>query len=220
MIMRTTRGWLACGLALLYASTAIAQAADGWTEYRARPGAGNKIVIDGTANMIHEKWKVQGLIIGGSVEVGPNFPTDPASAKPGKLDVKSTVRIPVRSLKSIEDDGRPYSANMDNIMYEHLKMEEHKEITFTLGSLTLKEVKDGAYQCEAEGDLTVAGVTKKITMPVEVSAPEANRLRFAGKVDVKMTDFGINPPAPALALGAIKTGDEVKLTFEWIAVKR
>jgi polyisoprenoid-binding protein YceI len=218
--MRTTRGWLPGGLALLYAATVLTQAAEGWTEYRARPGAGNKILIDGTANMIHEKWKVRGLIIGGTVEVGPSFPTDPASAKPGKLDVKSKVQIPVRSLKSIEDDGRPYSASMDNIMYEKLKMEEHKEITFTLGSLTLKEVKDGAYQCEAEGDLTVAGASKKITMPVEVSVPEENRLKFAGQVDVKMTDFGIEPPAPAIAGGLIKTGDEIKLTFEWIAVKR
>jgi polyisoprenoid-binding protein YceI len=208
-------------LALLVAAAVISHAAEGWTEYRSRPGPGNKMLIDGTANMVHTQWKVQGLIIGGTVEVGPNFPTDPASAKPGKLDVKSTVRIPVRSLKSIEDDGRPYMAAMDNIMYEKLKMEEHKEVTFALGTLTLKEVKDGVYQCEAEGDLTVAGVTKKITMPVEVSVPEENRLKFAGKVDVKMTDFGIEPPAPSIAgVGLLKTGDEVKLTFEWIAVKR
>jgi hypothetical protein len=58
-------------------------------------------------------------------------------------------------------------------------------------------------------------------MPVEVSVPEENRLKFAGKVDVKMTDFGIEPPAPSIAgVGLLKTGDEVKLTFEWIAVKR
>jgi polyisoprenoid-binding protein YceI len=112
-------------------------------------------------------------------------------------------------------------ASMDNIMYEHLKMEEHKNIDFVLNSLTVKEVK-GGNTCvfEAEGELKVAGVTKKITMPVEMTAPEENRLKFSGKVDVKMTDFGISPPAPALAGGAIKTGDELKLTFEWVVVKR
>jgi hypothetical protein len=37
---------------------------------------------------------------------------------------------------------------------------------------------------------------------------------------VKMTDFGIEPPAPKIALGAIKTSDDVKLTFEWITAPK
>lgn len=199
----------------------VTHAAEGWTEYRARPGAGSKMVIDGTANAIHTQWKVQGLIISGSVEVGPNFPTDFAAAKPGKLDVKSTARIPVRSLKSINEDGTPYSANMDDIMYGKLKMTEHKDIEFTLSSLTLKEVKSGGVcACEAEGELKVAGGAKKITMPVEMTAPEANRLKFAGNVAVKMTDFGVEPVDISVAGVGIKTGDEVKLTFEWVVAKR
>jgi hypothetical protein len=218
--MRTTRGLFTGGLALLLATAALTHAAEGWTEYRARPGAGSKVIIDGTANIIHTQWKVQGLIIGGTLEVGPGFPTDPASAKPGKVEAKSAVFIPVRSLKSIEDDGRPYSASMDNIMYQHLKMEEHKNIDFVLNSLTVKETKGATCVFEAEGELKVAGVAKKITMPLEMTAPEENRLKFSGNVDVKMTDFGISPPAPALAGGAIKTGDELKLTFEWVVVKR
>jgi hypothetical protein len=35
-----------------------------------------------------------------------------------------------------------------------------------------------------------------------------------------MTDFKIDPPAPKVALGLIKTGDEVKLFFEWIVVQK
>jgi hypothetical protein len=33
---------------------------------------------------------------------------------------------------------------------------------------------------------------------------------------LKMTDFKIQPPASTIALGAIKTGDEVKISFGWI----
>ncbi len=216
--MTTTRGFIAGGLALLLASAVVTQAAEGWTEFRARPGAGSKALIEGSSN-IHD-WRVQGLIIGGGVEVGPNFPADAASAKPGKLDAKSIVRIPVRSLKSIKEDGSPYNAAMDDIMYEKLKMEEQKDIEFTLNTLTLKEVKDKTCLLDAEGELKVAGVTKKITLPMEMTFPEANRLKFSGKVDAKMTDFGIEPPAPKIALGAITTEDAIKFSFDWVVVKR
>ena len=221
--MRTTRGLFTGGLALLLASAVVTQAAEGWTAYRVRPGAGSKALIEGTSN-IHD-WRVQSLIIGGvggvGVEVGPNFPTNAASAKPGKLDAKSTVRIPVRSLKSMKEDlTTPYSAAMDDVMYEKLKMEEHKDIEFTLSTLTLKEVKGETCLLDAEGELKVAGATKKITLPVEMTFPEANRLKFSGKVDAKMTDFGIEPPAPKIALGAITTGDDIKFSFEWVVAKR
>jgi hypothetical protein len=45
---------------------------------------------------------------------------------------------------------------------------------------------------------------------------EGNKLKFSGTNSLKMTDFGIKPPAPALALGLIKTGDDVKVSFEWV----
>jgi hypothetical protein len=35
-----------------------------------------------------------------------------------------------------------------------------------------------------------------------------------------MTDFKIEPPAPAIGLGLIKTGDDVKLSFEWLTVPK
>jgi hypothetical protein len=44
-------------------------------------------------------------------------------------------------------------------------------------------------------------------------------LKFSGTTALKMTDFGIQPPAPSLALGLIKTGDDVKITFEWLTAK-
>lgn len=220
MIMRTKRGLFTGTLAWLLAAVIVAQAADGWSEYRARPGSGSKIAINGTST-VHD-WTVEGLIIGGTVEAGPNFPADPASAKPGKVDAKATVFIPVRSLKSMKDD-KPYSTAMDDIMYGKLKMEEQRNIEFKLNSLTLKEAPksaEGPYLFESVGELKVAGVTKSITMPLEMMVPEPNRLKFSGTVDAKMSDFGIEPPAPTVGLGLIKTADEIKLSFDWVVGKR
>ena len=47
---------------------------------------------------------------------------------PGKVEAKAEVFIQVRSLKSIEKDGKPYSDKMDEIMWEHLKEAANKRI--------------------------------------------------------------------------------------------
>jgi hypothetical protein len=57
-------------------------------------------------------------------------------------------------------------------------------------------------------------------MPVSDTVLAENKVKFAGGVTVKMTNFKIEPPAPSVALGLIKTGDDIKLFFEWVATKK
>jgi polyisoprenoid-binding protein YceI len=215
--MKVTRILALSNFALLLAATVALRAADGGTIYQAKPGS--KIRMEGTSN-IHD-WQVEGNIIGGNVEVGSDFPLDPTKAKPGKVDVKATVSIPVRSMKSIEKDGRPYNAKMDDIMYEKLLEPANKVIKFVLAELVVKEAGKAATDpvvFEARGDLAVAGKTKSITMPVKMTVLPEDKLKFSGSVALKMTDFGITPPEP-LGLG-IKTGDDVKLIFDWMTGKK
>ena len=124
-------------------------------------------------------------------------------------------------MKSIEKDGKPFNAKMDDIMYEKLLESANKAIRFVLSELVVKEAaKAGSAPAvfEAKGDLTVAGKTKAVTMPVKMTVLPGDKLMFSGSVAVKMTDFGIQPPEP-LGLG-IKTGDDVKLSFDWIVGKK
>jgi hypothetical protein len=91
-------------------------------------------------------------------------------------------------------------------------------ITYTLTSLTLKEQPrepNEPFVCEAAGSLVVAGETNSFTMPVAVTPTPDGKVRFAGLARLKMSDFKITPPAPAIAGGAIKTGDAVTLSFVW-----
>jgi len=185
------------------------------------PGT-SKIRIEGTSS--YHDWQVESTTVGGNAEVGPEFPLKPgAELKPGKVEAKVTVNIPIRTLKSIEKDGKPYSDRMDNRMYEGLKEADTKRISYKLTSLTLKEAPKAAgapYQFESTGELCVAGVTNKIAMPVMVTVLEENKVKFAGTVAVKMTDFKIEPPALTVLGIGITTGDEVKLFFEWVATKK
>jgi hypothetical protein len=205
-------------LALLALAGMTAMAAEGWTRYNTAPGTGNTIRIDGTST-VHD-WEVESKIVGGYMEVGPGFPVDAAQAKPGKVEAKVEVFIPVRALKSLKD-GKPYSNAMDGIMYEKLLEATNKQIKYSLTEMTLTEAPkgDGPLKFSTKGNLTVAGVAKEISMPVEMKI-DGNKLKFSGKVAVKMTDFKIEPPAPTIALGAIKTGDDVKLSVDWTTVKK
>jgi hypothetical protein len=180
--------------------------------------SGSKMRIEGTSN-IHD-WQVESPFIGGKLEVGANFPLDPGqAATPGKVEAKGDVFVQVRSLKSVEKDGKAYSDKMDEVMWEHMRETDNKRITYRLTELTLKEAakaKDAPYVFEAKGDLAVAGVTNPITMTVNVLPLGDKKFKITGSTNLKMTSFKIDPPAPKIALGMIKTGDDVKLIFEWM----
>lgn len=185
------------------------------TVLKAKPGS--HVQIDGTSN-VHD-WTVQGSLIGGTATVGDGFPlTAGATVKPGVIEAAVKAFIPVTSLKSVKD-GKPYSTKMDAIMYEKLGKPDHKFINYWLEELTLKEAPSAPgnpYVFDSKGYLVVAGVTNAVELPVEVSPLDDGRVKFATAVEVKMSNFKIDPPAPKIAFGLIKTGDDVKIKIEWM----
>ena len=196
--------------------TTAATGGAGWTRFAATAsGVTNLVRMEGTSSM--HNWQVVGRLIGGSAEFGPGFPLQPGDkAKEGPVEANVNIFIPVRSMKSVQPDGDRYSSAMDEIMYGKLLAEKNPRISFRLNSLTFKQQPSpDAYLYEATGSLGVAGVTNTVTMPVTVSPKPDGKVQFSGSVNTKMTDFKIIPPAPAVAGGAITTGDEVKLIFSW-----
>ena len=76
---------IAGNIAFLMLATAGLQAADQMITYSAKPGS--KMRIEGTANILHPTWQIESPIIGGMIEVGPGFPTEPGqAATPGKIE--------------------------------------------------------------------------------------------------------------------------------------
>lgn len=167
--------------------------------YKARPGSSVK--IDGTSN-IHN-WTVESKLIGGSMELKGDL------AKAGKVDATAEAKISVRSIKS---DKKA----MDDVMHAAMKVEQNPTVVFKLKELTAL----GDMKFEATGDLSLAGATKGVKFPVTMEKVEGDQLKVKGVLDTKMTDFGIQPPAPNIPGNPIKTGDEVKVTFEWLTKKQ
>jgi polyisoprenoid-binding protein YceI len=62
---------------------------------------------------------------------------------------------------------------------------------------------------DVEGDLTLHGVTRRITAPVEAEAAGSGWL-MKGATVVRLTDYGV--PDPSIVLN--KVSDEVEIRFE------
>ena len=198
----------------------LAPATNATLMYGARPGS--KVTIDGTST-IHD-WTVEGAIIGGIFEIDPAFQADKTLKGVACLNTRgkapiATITIPVRSLKS---KVAVASQRMDEVMYEAMRIKENPKITYKLNEMVIKgAVPDSGtpVKFDTKGELMVSGVTNTIDMEVameRIASPDGEMLKFAGSKVVKMTDFKIQPPAPKLAMGAIKTGDEVTVKFEWV----
>ena len=207
-VASTFRNYLAA--ALVFATT-LSVAAEP-VRYESRPGS--KIKIEGTST-IHD-WTVESSIIGGFMEIDSSVPLDPANP-PAELKAtpKVEVMVPVRSLKS----GKKL---MDDVMHDAMNVKEHARITYVLKDMKPKGAPAAGQplQFDTKGDLTVSGVKKEIDMVVTLQPMQSNQIKALGTKQLKMSDFGIKPPAPAVGLGLIKTADEVTVSFEWITARK
>jgi hypothetical protein len=182
-------------------------------EFRNEEGKGCVVSVFGTSTL-HD-WTVRGRTVSGALSLARTGRFDPNALTAGEVPAVMTLSIPAKSLVSIKADGKPYSVKMDREMYSKLKADEHPAITYTLTRLAFREKGPGdapILRFDAEGEVTAAGATKAITMPIEVAFPNKNRVKVSGRVRMKMTDFKITPPRNLLVLG---TGDDVLVTFEW-----
>lgn len=194
------------------------KSADGFVRLAARPGS--LVRIEGTSS-IHD-WQVVSSLIGGSIEVASSFPLDPgAPAQVGTLPVQGEVFVTARSLKSVKSDGSAYSDLMDKIMHEKLLAQDHTKLVFRPQDLNITQAPDqpgDPVQAEAKGELHVAGVGVPVTFPVKIERLGEGKAKISGTMSLKMTDFKIEPPSPAGMF--IKTGDAVKILFDWSVMRR
>jgi polyisoprenoid-binding protein YceI len=94
---------------------------------------------------------------------------------------------------------------MNNKAYKALKADEQPNITFTAASLPVGKTN-------VNGRLTIAGVTKTISFPVNV-VKNGNSYNITGTETLKMSDYGMETPG---FLG-VHTGDAVTVTVNVVA---
>jgi YceI-like domain. len=208
-----TTAYLSLGiLALSLAAFAPASSHGATTRLDAR--SGSKMRLEGTST-IHD-WQVESPLILGYIEVGPNFPLEPGqTVTPGKVEAKGEAIIVVQSLRSLEKDGKPYDAKMDDKMYHMMSYTNYPKIVFRINELVLKDApksKGEPYLYDSKGELAIAGATNTISMPVKVEPLDGGRVKISGSISLKMSDYKIEPANILVA----KTGDDVKVIFVWV----
>jgi hypothetical protein len=182
---------------------------------RLGPLPGSKLRIEGRSN--NGKWRAEGSLIGGFLEVPARFPEFPAQDPQSEvLQVRTEAFVPVASLRSVDETGKPFSDKMDEMMHAALKGGTHPRIRYSLSQLSLKGARDASgkvgYEFESRGSLALAGVTNAISMSVTFVPLGAERFEVAGRTSLSMSSFRIRPPE----FLSFKVENEVTVSFEWV----
>jgi polyisoprenoid-binding protein YceI len=133
-------------------------------------------------------------------------------ADPSKSSVNITVQVDSVDTRNAQRDGHLRTNDF-------LDIEKFPQITFTSTSIT----HEGGNDFQLTGDLTIKGVTKSVTIPVEFQGtakdPFGNdRIGFEGSTVIVRSDYGITYNA-ALETGGVLVSDKITLEFEISAIK-
>ena len=107
---------------------------------------------------------------------------------------------------------------LDKNAYKALKAKQFKNIAYKLISATISTEGAGRFLLNTHGDLTIAGVTRQITMEVHCVVNSDGTITCTGTDTLNMTDYQVKPPT--FMLGAMKTGDALTLDFTMVYKKQ
>jgi hypothetical protein len=156
----------------------------------------SKLIVDGTSN-IHD-WTIEAKAMSGMALV---------IIEAGDLkEVKNLdFSVEVEQLKS----GK---SSMDKNTFKALKSSSNKNINFKLVKVVkITSTSTNNFNVETQGDLTIAGVKKRITQTFTVKL-SGKKITLLGKQKIDMTLYGVEPPKALM--GTIKTGKEVTVDFK------
>ena len=187
---------LTAALTVSFGSQAAAQA-----KMTVRPES--KLTLAGGSN-VHD-WSCSSSTLNASIALDEAYDTRPLTSI-DKPIASVVVTIPVKSLKC--GHGK-----MDDNMYKALKAEQYPDIKYVLTTYEIDKTRTtaDAFVALTKGELTVAGQTKTIEMPLTTLRRDGGSMKGEGSVALKITDFGIKPPTAML--GALKTKDDIQISF-------
>ena len=156
----------------------------------------SKLIVAGTSNL-HD-WTIE------------------AKAMSGKANVILEAGS-LKALKNLDfalevDQLKSGKSGMDKNTFKALKSPANKNITFKLVKVIKIAIgSDNTFTVETQGDITIAGVTKRINQNFSVKLM-GKKIVFSGTQKIDMTLYGVSPPTALL--GTIKTGKEVAVDFK------
>ena len=133
-------------------------------------------------------------------------------ADPSKSNVRVTAQVAsIDTRNAMRDDHLRTNDFLDDGALPGAHLRLHRGVAL------------GGNDFEVTGDLTVKGVTKSVTLPLEFQGaatdPFGNeRIGFEGSATIQRSDFGVTYNA-ALETGGVLVSDKIVLEFEISAIK-
>ena len=158
----------------------------------------NLVKVSGKSN-VHD-WTMNALNPTAEAEFGA---LNSDSNIPKSLTALS-FSVNAKSLKSEH-------ASMDNRTYKVIKADAHPKISFKLASATIASAGKNKFTVKANGALTIAGVTKNVTMQVNGEVKDDDSIVCTGNQPIRLTDYGMEPPS--FMLGAMKVANELTINY-------
>ena len=139
----------------------------------------------------------------GQVEVTPDTIT-PAS-----------LRLVVKAA-SLHETGADFTEPQKQIINKELKEivlhpDQYPDITFQSTNVTAKGLGGGRYDVKINGNLTLHGVTKPVTIPTIVTL-NGSTLRAVGKFSIDRGDYNVK--ATSAFHGMVRVDDDIKFEFD------
>ena len=128
------------------------------------------------------------------------------------------VTVKAASLTVTDDisdkDRREIEREMQDSVLESAK---YPEIVYDCSRVSVNNPGNGQYSITLQGNLTLHGVTRGLTIPARV-AVTGDMLRAFGEFSLRQSDYNIKPVS-AIG-GGLKVKDEVKFSFDIVARKQ
>lgn len=156
----------------------------------------HSIVVKGTSNL-HD-WTANAEKANGDFKV---------VVDDGKITEVNAVdfKVDAKSLKGSKGNI------MDKKIENALDADKNPYISFKSTGGTVSE-KSGTYKITANGTLTIAGFSQKVTIDALGKVLPNGDIEFSGTKKLRMTDYKIDPPTAML--GTLTTGNEIILLFK------
>ena len=153
------------------------------------------------------RHRIEARAFSGNIELDPD--TREATAV--------SLLVPASSLAVADDADSSKVAKIEHEMRTNvLEVDAYSDITFVSTAITsIGSATEGVRELRVTGELTLHGQTRTIDFQAYPGLEDGD-VHVVGDVEVKQTDFGIEPVSAGL--GTVKVKDEVTIAFDVWAV--
>ena len=129
----------------------------------------------------------------------------------------ASLRLVVKAA-SLHETGAEFTEPQKQIIDKELKdivlhPDQYPDITFQSTSVTAKAIRADRYEVQIDGNLTLHGVTRRVTIPTIITL-SGDKLRAVGKFSIDRDDFKVK--ATSAFHGMVRVDDDVKFEFDII----